>query len=177
MLHDSARLSFILHSTLVCALVGACGGAPDLEGIYQVTSHTLNEAGCDVEGPAAADDYPYFSLRPDDFLGESLLAFGTCTGPTIEECEDFGLFSSFLEIDGEWKMQISTASFAGTCTLGYFIGSTLEQPDGSLRLEFRNYSEVDETLDADACDTDVADARGTDMPCDRYEVVVGTLVE
>ena len=56
----SRSLASLTFGPVIALSVIACGGgAPDIAGVYQVTSHTRNQGDCVNEG-AAVTDYNYF---------------------------------------------------------------------------------------------------------------------
>ena len=158
-------------------LVAGCGGggspAEDLVGMYQVTTHTENEASCDVQGAAVEED-PYFRLSAQDVFGYTVLVLDTCTSADPTSCTDLGVFSSFNQQGGEWVQEMSVSSGGGSygpCLLTWMRG-TLSEAAGTVTIERRTYSEED-TLTEEECDPDTAEARGDSMPCTRYEVLAG----
>lgn len=167
----------ILLPALICVALAACGGSDSasLEGFYEITSHTDNKEGCDAEG-SAVTDYSHFRLTRDEFFGQPFLALDHCTAAADEACSDLGFFRAFIQADGEWTHQISTSSYLESCYLGYTHGTIIEEPEGALRIEIRDYSQEDASLAEAQCTTDEAELRGTDMPCGSYEVFAGTPV-
>jgi hypothetical protein len=163
---------------LACALA-ACGddgsSAEDLAGVYEVTAHAINSTGCGNATEPPNDDYSHFSLTPGDFLGQDYVSFGECTSADYADCNDFGLFSAFIEIGGDWKNEIHSSSGGGgfTCSLGKVDGVMTVGEDGSIHIETRLYNEDVEGLTEEECDPDEAERRGTDMPCTELDVVDG----
>jgi len=158
------------------ALLIGCGEDTDLTGLYQVTYHTYSSDNCEVEG-AAETEPPYFRMSKSEFFGANIFSFDGCESAADPECNDFLMVgSSFTQpVDNGWKSTVSYSSFSGgTCSLGFSKGTAILQ-GGELRIEARAWSETDQIPDA-ACDPDEAESRGTDMPCDGYEVIVGTLI-
>ena len=167
---------------LIAAIISiaACGGSSssDLAGVYQITHHTINETGCDQEGPESTG-YSHFQLSPEEFFGQDLLSFGECQSASPDTCSGLGLFSGYIEMGDEWVSEISSSSGGGSlaCLLGFSLSTITETGVGELRIESRRHSDTDDALSEDQCSTDEASLRGSDMPCDRFEVIVGTLVE
>ncbi|MCG8421510.1 MAG: hypothetical protein MJE77_26625 [Proteobacteria bacterium] len=159
--------------------LAACGGsdADDLAGIYQVTSHTLNQDSCDREG-AAADGGSHLRIRPDSFFTEEFLAVDECESADTSTCNDDGLLGGFFDVNG-WTLEVSTASGGGslTCYLGYTLETLEETESGVIRIEKRRYGDTDDNLSAAQCSTDEAGSRGTDMMCEQFEVIVAMLIE
>ncbi len=160
--------------------MAACTGSSssELAGVYQITHHTSNETSCAREGPGAIR-YSHFQLSLEDFFEQQLLAFGECQSASPDTCSGMGLFSGYLDMGDEQISEISSSSGGGAlaCLLGFSRGTITETSIGEVRIERRRYSDTDDTLSEDRCSTDEASARGSDMPCDRFEVIIGTLVE
>jgi len=169
-----------LSGLILFTSLAACGGGDDdpgnYAGIYEISTHTINEEACDVEGPAIVDGYSHFRLRKDEFFGEPFLALGECSSAEDESCDDAGLFSAYIYSGGAWRYQVSVASGVSTCYLSYIDGTLEDLGGGSVRIEIRQYSDEVPSLAGDACTTEEAERRGKDMPCDSYEAMVGTLV-
>lgn len=146
-------------------------------GIYQTTKHTINEEGCQAEGPEVTD-MPYFQFVVQDLFGTKFLSFGTCESADESTCVDAGIFGAWRKSGSGFEHTVFAASGGGqygTCVLSYVFG-TMVSIGGSVTMEIRTYREEDASLSEDACDTDEAEARGTGMPCVRYEVIEGTRI-
>jgi len=158
------------------ATFGGCGGSPDLTGTYEVTYHTINDQSCTVEGPAATEP-PYFRFAEEEFLGQSFFQLSWCTSADEASCTGFaGSFLFAEEIDDGWRAQYSSSSGGfDSCLLGYGEGTAVVTDDG-VRIELRSYSEDVPGLTGDACSTDEAGERGDSMPCESFEVLLGTLL-
>jgi hypothetical protein len=157
-------------------LLAACGGNEgiDLAGMYQVVTHTRNDASCDAAGPAD-DEYPYFQIKKDSMLGSEFLLMDPCESELPASCEDGGLFFALvfsIPVDDGWEGKASYSTGSGDpCTLTY-QESSASMKDGTLTIEKRQWSE-EVTVPEDQCDTEEADARGKSMPCTLYEVIEG----
>jgi hypothetical protein len=158
------------------ALAAGCGGPPyeDLLGVWQVTAHTENTTGCDVEGPAVAEP-PYIKFVEGELFGQEYAEYVACTDPATCD-EPGGLFFSLLyaeEISGGVRAVIYGASHGGDpndCLLsGTISNATITA--GALRIETTHKSE--EHVSGTACDSDDAKARWDTMPCTGYEVIAG----
>ncbi len=175
-----AKLNTCVAAAAIAAALVGCGGGSDdgfgVEGLYAVTRHTENEAGCDAEGPELGD-YTHFQLVADEIFGQPFLSFGECQSADPASCDDGGLFSAFFKEGGELVTQISASSGGGdvTCFLT-FVRGTLEGDGDTVLIEIRSFGEEDDTLSEVECAPDTAEARGESMACERYEVIAGTLV-
>jgi hypothetical protein len=166
----------VLIALLLCA--GACGGGTDLEGTWQVTYHTQNDADCAVEG-AAQTDVAFMKFAKQDFLGQKFLQLSLCGDATETSCSSAGLYLFAEEIDSGYRAQYSSSSGGGDfgdCLLGYGE-ATAVRTDDTVRVEMRAYSDTVTGLSTDQCSTDEAGSRGDSMPCESFEVLEGTFVE
>lgn len=94
----------------------------------------------------------------------------TCTTGTFGSVE-------IAEHDG-WRGELFASSPSGDtgCWLIAVFTSAKPMGDG-IRLESRSYQADDPELSGDACNPDVAQARGRSMPCSDFEVYEGALVQ
>jgi len=170
-------LSALAVAAVLATVPAGCGGgdASAFEGTYQVVHHTRNQEGCDAQGPEVTDGDRYFQLKAEDFFGATILGYHTCTSPT--DCEESSnLFRSFAKLDGQWRMETSTASTGDdvTCSLTSSIGS-LTRTDTGVRIEIRT-SRGEITLDGKECDTDLVDSNPEALSCEEYEVIEADLI-
>jgi hypothetical protein len=165
-----------LPAIILCAaLAGGCSDDVDISGLYQTSYHTQNTGDCATEGPAITDDPPYFLIELSNFLGQEFYTFSECSSASETDCTGFGIFGqSFTEpIDGGWRGEMSLASYSGDqCYLTFAHGQAILADDGTLRIEWRSYSEQ-ATLSDDDCTAEEAGDRGDDMPCELFDVLVG----
>ena len=166
-------IALILTTTLT-----GCGGDVDLTGLYSVTSHRVNQTSCTVEGEAVTDP-AYFRIEKDDLFGQKYFTYQECTSTDPATCSGGGLFGVLFSvaIDNGWSGQVSMSSGTGDpCSLSYGEHSAVFQDDDSLRIEIRVWGEEVTVPEAD-CGYEEAEARGTDMPCTHFEVVVGQPID
>lgn len=164
---------------LLLVLVFGCGDSKvDLTGMYQVTYHTQSDTDCSVEG-AAVDEPAYFLMEEDEIFGRAYFSMSECETADEATCSGGGLFFGMIfsiPIDDGWKGQMSMSSGSGDpCALTYSEASAVFQEDDSLRVETRAWSE-EVTVAEGECGTELAEARGTSMPCVNFEVMVGAEV-
>jgi hypothetical protein len=154
----------------------ACGGdsiTEELAGVYQVTHHTLNQQGCDSEGPTV-DQYSHFALAGEEFLVTEYLEFQTCTSADPATCQGLGVLSGYFLSNGQWIQQMASAAESGSaCVLAYTLGTLTALGNGGLEIEVRRYREVDGALTGATCSAEEATLRGSTMPCIEYERVAG----
>jgi len=164
------------HSLLIGSLIAlvACGGgddAPAIDGMYQTTSQEGVTGAC---SPVAPIDpmTPYFQIEEQDFFGVPVHTRSDCETADPASCEaGGGLLSE--ETDDGWRGTVSWSSGdASACVLGWNVD--LATIDGD-ELTFESYEYSDDGA-FDPCTPDEAEARGEEMPCVGYELLVGTRV-
>jgi hypothetical protein len=158
----------------LAALAGACGGDPDIGGIFMVTYHTENDMDCTEGTPQAAPfDPPYFRLKMDNFIVDYYSLDG-CTSMDPATCDAPGLFGSFFQpISDGWKGETySVSPLSPPCTLFYSLNTAVRKDGGAIRIEM-----TDRRMDdATTCTTDEAERLKDSLPCDGFEVIEGTRV-
>jgi hypothetical protein len=160
---------------LFCTVMAACGGDGDseFEGTYQVSSHTLNDAACDAEGPEVTDGYAYFKLEMGEILGFPILELFSCTSDT--ECSDVNEFF-FSKMKGDWIMQVrSSYELNDECHLQETTGS-LEGTDAGILIEVKSSSAVITPSGSEVCDPDLVEKYQEQMLCEEYEVIEGNIL-
>src|SRR5258706_7721525 len=161
---------------VACAGLVACG-APDLSGIYQVTTHTEDQAGCGPGTPATSP--PYFELKRGSLFGTTLFEYILCSAPQTSSCLDLGLLSIAFDVatrDG-WVGDSYSANGSGSvCVLGHIASSALLQSDGDVRIEFRHFSQTFQSTPSGGCTQQAARAQSATLPCASDEVLFGTRV-
>lgn len=167
----NARLALLLLANLC-----ACGDSKvDLSGMYLVTYHTQNESDCSVEG-ASVDEPAYFLMAEEDIFGQTYYSLGECESQDESTCSGGGLFLGMIfskPIDNGWAGEMSMSSGSGDpCALTYSEAEAVFQDDDSLRVEVRAWGE-ETTVGEGECGYELAEERGTDMPCTNFEVMIG----
>lgn len=154
----------------------ACGDDPSpLLGVWQVTAHTENPAGCDAEGPAVAEP-PFIKFIEGEFFGQEFVERVDCTSATM--CDEGGnLFGELYteSIDGGLRSSIYASSGDSTACVLSGSRSDATIANGALRIETRRYASG--TLTGVTCEPETAEAMLTTLPCVELEVMTGTKVE
>lgn len=170
-------LSLVAAAAALGAAAAGCGNPyDDLLGVWQVTAHTENAAGCDAEGPAATDSSPYIKFVEGSFFGQEYAEYLACTDAGTTCDEPGGLFGLLYaeEISGGMRAQIYASSGSPEdCVLSGTVSDAVIR-GGELRIETRSRS-LDNVTDS-SCDPDDTQARWDDLPCNRYEVIVGVRI-
>lgn len=165
----SLRVLAALAALAAMLMASACGGGgdPDFVGMYMTTSHVTNETQCTgadtpVDGPA------YFRITSQEFFGQTVYTRDDCDTADEASCVSGGGL-----VDSSGTGFVSTQSGDATsCSLGYI--SFEASLDGD-ELTFSTTTYADSGA-IDPCTTDEAERRGDSMPCESYDVIVGTRV-
>ena len=189
---DFHQLRFRSPLFLAAIWVAACGGddvATNVKGIYKVSSHTQNEAGCDKEGGPARFSVPFFYVKKQEF------AFGTYFSATgcgsLEACRvaakaDFDS-STFLftfhtaknanELVGEERTSGFTSD-EKICTEPSVSDLSFVRSGDAVRIEERKRIGDDHPPDKEGyCTTELGEKASKGKPCSQYVVVTATYVE
>jgi len=170
------RLHVVAATAAFAAATAGCGEPyDDLLGVWRVTAHTENEAGCDGEGPAVAGP-PYIKFIEGSFFGQEYAEYIACADAGTMCDEPGGLFGLLYaeEISGGVRAQLYASSGSPEdCVLSGTVSDATVQ-GGQLRIETRSRSQ-DNVTDS-SCDPDDTEARWADLPCTRYEVIVGARI-
>lgn len=170
------RLSLVAAAAgLVAAGMGCGNPYDDLLGVWQVTAHTENETGCEAEGPAVAEP-PYIKFVEGSFFGQEYAEYLACTDAGTACDEPGGLFGLLYaeEISGGMRAQIYASSGSPEdCILSGTVSDAVVE-GGQLRIETRSRT-LDNVTDS-SCDPDDTQARWDELPCTRYEVIVGARI-
>jgi hypothetical protein len=143
--------------------------------MYQVTHQTASLRDCVNEGTAVMRT-PYFHVLP----GSKGYVAVRCTGADASTCAtdlnaaalsgDLIVVVDQAATDG-WTGTLAYGAARSGCMLSYSTSSA-RLVDGELRIEDRSYVDTP-ALDASACTAAEAQKRGTSMPCDGFQVIVG----
>jgi hypothetical protein len=154
-------------------VLAGCGGAGVDEplGVYQVTLHTENDAGCTEGAPVA--EPPYFSFEYfGELNGRHLYEVRGCTSADESTCPDTLAFVADAPV-GLFAFFQDAAQAGSECTLDFTTYSGLL--DGErFELHTSTYEEIQTS--PPSCTPADAGARGDDMPCVALEHLVGTRV-
>lgn len=166
--------------TTLLALIAVLPGCADededasVAGTYEVVSHTLDDDGCDGPGQAVDGGTPYFELTEESFLGAQILGWHDCSA--ADSCDDtISLDKSFEDDGGEWiAKSVSAGGSAFSCSITLVEGTITDTEDG-VSIEFRTYSgQLDlDAASGEACETELADTRRSDLACERVEIFDG----
>jgi len=194
--------SFRVGSVGVIAMtLAACGdggsgggGFGPFEGIYEITAHTENTAGCDVEGPSVlGNNAPMLASVQIEFFVAAL---------TLHPCDDladcqavaadakannvftFGDGFTFDSVTSGGSVANGTMVFAGGASgssgcMGTVTKHTLTRAeDGSIRIESRTTPSGPYPEDAEGfCTTDGARAAAEGQACTELVAIDANLID
>ncbi len=171
-----AHLALTAVLTPLAFATAACGDDPSpLLGVWQVTAHTANPAGCGAEGPAVTEP-PFIKFIEGEFFGQEFVERVDCTSATM--CDDSAsLFGELYSesIDGGLRASVYASSGDSTACVLSASRADATITGGALRIEKRRYASG--TLSGVTCEPDTAEAMFATLPCVELEVMTGTRVE
>lgn len=176
-----------MRSTWVVALaLAGCGGESltALEGLYAVSTWTLNPDSCDADGPSIAETHDGFAyLKAESFLGTEFVNVHTCA--TADECADKARDGDTIHLNAFTFEEGSDADgWTNTSAFGFMRDvsceslvsvTTLTAPAaGTIRIEQRTLQPATYPPENGACTEEGAEAAGGAQPCAELEVVTMT---
>jgi hypothetical protein len=159
--------------TILLLLLAACGSdPPDITGLYMTTAHEESGEACSG-GETPADSPPYFRIEEREILGVPYRTRSDCDDTEPSSCSGGGGLLVEETDDGYSGEAYISSGDPTSCTLVFsFYQASLD--GDQLSFENLNYSESGAI---DPCTTDEAQARGDQMPCISYELIVGVRVD
>ena len=162
-----------LLAVVLAAAAAACGDdPPDITGLYMTTGHETSAVSCSG-GTTPGDSPPYFRIETRELLGVDYRTRTSCQDAEPSSCSGGGGILVDETGDGYRGDAYLAIGDASACTLIYSSYEASLEGD-QLTWENLNYSE---SGPLDPCTTDEAEARGDQMPCTSYEVMVGDRVD
>ena len=199
-----------LSAALTAALLGVCGCSADDDaqsgglsdaavaefvGTYAVTAYTVNDAGCEAQGPSVLDSLTdtRFVLADQVVLGRRLLQLASCKDDA--DCSskwtairgnqgyalEYGFAFTARESDDTLTGFTASAGPAeqdGSCHRTYSVHVLSLREDGSLRLESRLKRLADQPQRDGVCWLEPAAMKreAEDRPCATLTVIHATPV-
>jgi hypothetical protein len=143
----------------------------ELVGVWQLSSHTRDEDGCDQPVPVA--DPAYIRFVAGEVAGQRYVEWVACTDAGGLTCDAPGMnYLYYAEpIAGGARAAIYVAGGEpADCTLAATISdATLTGADLRVETRTRQQSNVTDT----SCTTEDARARAATMPCSRFDLMLG----
>lgn len=163
--------------------------ASQVEGIYRVDSHRLNEKACSPGGTALQDSHSFAFAKRGNVLGTDMLQVYSCA--SLADCRqkaalkpfegtiDFGFTLS--DISGEtltgFEVTTGYTDGSGTCTKPELSDIELTLAGGTMKIEKATQIGQSYPADKGACTTDKGRAASEDAPCAQMETLTATFVE
>ena len=186
------RHSICLLGFTGAVLMGACGGDEDtvvaVLGIYQVSSHTENTAGCDAEGAAVRQTSPFFFVRKDKLLDYPYYNLMGCK--SLTDCRTAAKDPMhFEQLNFIFHTPKSPTTLTGSTRFtGFKDGKTCTKPSVSehsfvrtgddVRIESRTRVGDDYPADNEGfCSTSLGERASRGKPCAELVVVTAKFVE
>jgi hypothetical protein len=178
----------------VVGVFHGCGGdsglSTSLEGIYSITTKTVNETGCDSEGDSVleAQNNKMLYVQIQEFFVQFLSAIecldlAGCREDAGGESMILGGYTFAGGNDSDGWIGESTGAFSdfdneGKCT-GYVIDIKMTSTgEGTIKIESRRRESLPFDKDSEGfCDTDDAHAAAEGQPCVQYEVITAQFEE
>jgi hypothetical protein len=163
-----------MRRIVLCAFaLAACGGPPDINGMYQTIE--LSRSANDCTGASAElveEPPPYFRIVEQTLL-VNFRTVELCDTSSPASCRAGGGFLTEETDDGYDGWLSVTSGDESNCTLGYlYYDASLDGDE----LTFESMIFGDSGPIA-PCSTDEAERRGRDMGCMGYEVLIGMRID
>ena len=163
--------------------------AAEVEGIYQVKSHLLNEKGCSPGGTPLSDQHGFAFAKRNTIFGHEYLHIYSCA--SLEDCRqkaalkpfegniDFSFTLSATDGDVLTGFEVTTG-FTGTngvCTMPELSTVVLTIEGDTLSIEKSTKVGRDYPADNGACTTEKGREASEGASCSQMETLKATLVE
>jgi hypothetical protein len=182
--------------TLSALAVSACATdgefvdrASQVEGIYRVDSHLLNDSACSPGGTPYQDSHAFAFAKRGSVFGTEMLQVYSCA--SLADCRqkaalrpfegniDFGFTLSDISGDTLTGFEVTTGytDGSGTCTKPELSDIELTLSSGAMRIEKATQIGHSYPAQNGACTTDKGRAASEDAPCSQMETLTATFVE
>lgn len=184
----------LLASTLLTASACATDGefidrAAEVEGIYQVKSHLLNDAGCTPGGTPFSDQHGFAFAKRSTIFGHDYLHIYSCA--SLDDCRQKAALPQFegnisfaytlSAIDGDvltgFEVTTGFTSPNGVCTMPELSSLVLTIEGDTLSIEKTTKIGRDYPADNGVCSTDKGREASEGASCSQMETLKATLVE
>jgi len=164
----------LLFCLALCAF--ACGSAPDIGGMYQISDYRIDHAGCGAGDPVPSAP-AFFRAKKNTLLGHDFYAVDLCSSTDMASCTQGSLGVLLSEgNDTGWTGYYSISSAGQTSCELIYSDQRATLTGNTLRIEVKQHKQDDPSLTGSACDPKVATSRGTSMPCVEATLLVGNRV-
>jgi hypothetical protein len=186
----SFAFAFSLLAVSACASDGEfIDQASQVEGIYRVDSHLLNDSACSPGGTAVQDNHSFAFAKRGNVLGTEMLQVYSCA--SLADCRqkaarkpfegniDFGFTLSDISGDTLTGFEVTTgySDGSGTCSKPELSDIELSFAGSALRIEKATQVGHDYPAQNGACTTDKGRAASEDAPCAKMETLTATRLE
>ena len=182
-------LALSLVTASACASDDFTDRASEVEGIYQVQSHLLNEAACSPGGTAFSDTQTFAFAKQISLFGREYLQIYSCA--SLADCRQKASLKQFegnisfaytlSGVDGDALTGLeSTTGFtsgSGTCTMPELSKLVLKLEGDALTLEKSTRIGHDYPAQGGFCTTDKGREASEGAACSQMETLKATLVE
>lgn len=183
-------LALSLFTASACATDGEFADrAAEVEGIYQVKSHLLNDQGCTPGGTPFSDQHGFAFAKHSTILGRDYLHIYSCA--SLEDCRQKAALTQFegnisfaftlSSTDGAaltgFEVTTGFTSSTGVCTMPELSNVVLTIEGDALSIEKSTRIGHDYPADSGVCSTDKGRAASEGASCSQMETLKATLVE
>jgi len=163
--------------------------ASEVEGIYRVDSHLMNETACAPGGTPMEDMHSFAFAKRGNVFGTEFLQLWSCE--SLDDCRtkaaqdqlngaiSFGFTLTSVDGDALTGFEATTGWTTGgnTCSMPELSDLVLELDGDTLRLEKTIRIGDDYTTSNGVCTTDRGRASAEDAECSQMETLTATFVE
>jgi hypothetical protein len=163
--------------------------ASQVEGIYRVDSHLLNDSACSPGWTQLQDSHSFAFAKRSSIFGTEMLQVYSCS--SLADCRqkaalqpfegtiDFGFTLSDISGDTLTGFEVTTGytDGSGTCTKPELSDIELTLAGGAMRIEKATQIGHSYPAQNGACTTDKGRAASEDAPCSQMETLTATFVE
>jgi len=183
------KITILVAATTI--LLGCGDDGSKLLGVYSLDTWTENDASCDAEGPSVLESSgsTHFFVKEVSFFGTTFLNAALC--PDLADCQQRAAESDTIELgDSSYGFDSGSDSAGWTgggtiaggsgdsCSGEVFDYVLTDEGEGMVRIRVETREVSGFPTDSDGfCDTDAAREAAAEQPCDRLEVLTGTLLE
>lgn len=184
-----ALIALSLVTASACADDDFGGRASEVEGIYQVDSHLLNDKSCSPGGTPFSDMHEFAFAKAGTLFGHDYLQIYSCE--SLADCRQKAALKQFegnisfaftlSGIDGEaltgFEATTGFTSTNGTCTMPELSNLVLKLDGDKLSIEKSTRIGHDYPADNGFCTTDKGREASEGATCSEMETLNATLVE
>ncbi len=192
---DTLRMKLLSLFAFSFLALSACADgafvdrASQVEGIYRVDSHLLNETSCSPGGAAVHDAHTFAFAKRGNVLGNEFLQVWSCA--SLADCRqkaaqdqlsgghEFAFMLTGSDGDSLTGSEVTTGFSRGDdiCTMPESSHLVLELSGDALRIEKTTRIGRDYRAQDGYCTTDKGRAASEDAPCTENETLTATLLE